>query len=164
MVLGHATWPHFSSQVVQEQITPQGECKLSLSFSKRTWLYFLEESSQGKALIIVQFGSLCRPSYLNKEIRLKQVGKGEGVLEPNVFLGELANEPKNSLRNHDLPHATKNMGKPHFSMKTWAHLPSVVMFPPKNLSPFAFSNHVFHGLKPICSNQPCFPWTYAHLP
>jgi hypothetical protein len=36
-------------------------------------------------------------------------------------------------------------------------LPSVVMFPPKNLSPFAFSNHVFHGLKPICSNQPCFP-------
>jgi len=60
-------------------VTPQGECELSLCFSKRTWLYFLEESSQGKALIIVQFGSLCRPSCLNKENRLKQVVKGEGV-------------------------------------------------------------------------------------
>jgi len=76
MVLGHATWPHFSSQVVQEQITHQGECKLSLSFSKRTWLYFVEESSQGKALIIVQFGSLCRPSCLNKENRFEASCQG----------------------------------------------------------------------------------------
>ncbi len=104
-------------------VTPQGECELSLCFSKRTWLYFLEESSQGKALIIVQFGSLCWPSCLNKENRLKQVVKGEGVFEPNVFLEELANEPKNTLRNMICLKQHGNIGKPHFLMKTWAYLP-----------------------------------------
>ncbi len=80
------------------------EQESSLCFHWWTLAHFLRESSQ----IFVQFGptSLAKLPQ-EKKGGLKQILWGEGKLEPNVFLGELANfvrqmSPK-FMNQHGLP-------------------------------------------------------------